>query len=114
MPLDPADDAAWTELKREWSFRPGTIYLNHGSFGPPPRAVREARQHWQEAMDSQPMDFFVRQLEPALCSAREHLARFVGAGVGDLIFVENATVAMNIVADSFPLAAGDEVLLTDH
>src|SRR4051794_30336183 len=114
MPLDPADDAAWTKLKAEWSLRPGTIYLNHGSFGPPPRSVREARQHWQNAMDSQPMDFFVRQLEPALVAARERLARFVGSPASDLIFVENATVGMNIVADSFPLVAGDQVLLTDH
>src|SRR5437016_7059761 len=113
MPLDPADDAAWTKLKAEWSFRPGTIYLNHGSFGPPPCLVREARQQWQDAMDSQPMDFFVRRLEPALRAAREQLARFVASPVGDLIFVENATVGMNIVADSLPLDAGDEVLLTD-
>jgi isopenicillin-N epimerase len=112
--LDPSDDSAWAALKKEWSFRPGTTYLNHGSFGPPPRAVRDARQQWQEALDSQPMDFFVRQLEPALRAARQRLARFVGSPASDLIFVENATVGMNIVTDSFPLAAGDEVLLTDH
>jgi isopenicillin-N epimerase len=60
------------------------------------------------------MDFFVRQLEPAWRAARDKLAAFVGATPGNLIFVENATLGMNVVADSFPLTAGDEVLLTDH
>ena len=73
-----------------------------------------ARRKWIESLDAQPMDFFVRELEPAWLAARDKLATFVGASAGDLIFVENATVGMNIVADSFPLAAGDEVLLTDH
>lgn len=112
--LDPTDDAAWKPLKNEWNLRAGTTYLNHGSFGPPPRCVREARQKWQDAIDSQPMDFFVRQMDPAWRTARDRLAAFVGASSGDLIFVDNATVGMNIIADSFPLAAGDEVLLTDH
>jgi isopenicillin-N epimerase len=114
MSLDPSDDSAWAPLKAEWNIRPDTIYLNHGSFGLPPRCVREARQMWQERIDSQPMDFFVRELEPAWRAARDSLARFVGTAANNLIFVENATVGMNIVADSFPLQAGDEVLLTDH
>src|SRR4051812_3534213 len=103
-PLNSANDAAWQPLKAEWNLRPGTIYLNHGSFGPPPHAVRQARQQWQDTIDSQPMDFFVRQLEPAWRAARDRLAAFVGVTGGDLIFVDNATVGMNIVADSFPLA----------
>jgi isopenicillin-N epimerase len=112
--MDPADDAAWSHLKDRWTLRPGTIYLNHGSFGLPHDVVRAARQHWQDAMDSQPMDFFVRELEPAWRQARDRLAAFVGAPPSELIFIENATVGMNIVADSFPLSAGSEVLLTDH
>jgi isopenicillin-N epimerase len=114
MPLDPADDAAWAGLKQHYAIRPDTTYLNHGSFGLPPRVVRELRDRWQHKLDSQPMDFFVREFEPAWLAARDRLAAFVGATAGSLIFAENATVAMNIVADSFPLAAGDEVLLTDH
>jgi isopenicillin-N epimerase len=112
--LPPDNDAAWAQFKSLWSIREGTTYLNHGSFGPPPDAVRAARRKWLGGLESQPMDFFVRQLEPAWLAARDRLAAFVGASPGDLIFVENATVGMNIVADSFPLAAGDEVLLTDH
>jgi isopenicillin-N epimerase len=94
--------------------REDTVYLNHGSFGPPPEQVRQARAQWQERLDRQPMDFFVRQLEPAWHDARKRLAEFVGTAVENIIFVPNATAAMNIVAASFPLASVDEVLLTDH
>lgn len=112
--LDVQNDALWAHWKDQWELRPDTIYLNHGSFGPPPRPVRQARQHWQDRLDTQPIDFFLRQYEPAWRQARQRLADFVGTSDGNLIFVDNATMAMNIVADSFPLAAGDEVLLTDH
>ncbi|MDX1948366.1 MAG: aminotransferase class V-fold PLP-dependent enzyme [Pirellulaceae bacterium] len=110
----PDDDAAWAPLKKRWQIRPDTTYLNHGSFGPQPDVVRASRRQWQEELESQPMDFFVRKLEPAWLAARDKLARFVGTASENLIFVENATSGMNIVADSFPLAPGDEVLLNDH
>jgi isopenicillin-N epimerase len=112
--LQPDDDATWASVAEHWQIRPDTTYLNHGSFGPPPAAVRQARRRWIEAFEQQPMDAFVRQLEPAWLAARDKLAAFVGTRGGNLIFVENATVGMNIVADSLPLARGDEVLLTDH
>lgn len=112
--LAPDDDSAWAPLQRHWHIRPDTTYLNHGSFGPPPDAVRLAHRQWLDEAQQQPMDFFVRMLEPAWLAARDKLAAFVGASGANLIFVENATVAMNIVADSLPLTAGDEVLLTDH
>jgi isopenicillin-N epimerase len=60
------------------------------------------------------MDFFLRQLRPAFDAATESLARLIGADAGDLALIENATAAMNVVAGSITLSAGDEVLLTDH
>ena len=103
-----------TSVAHQWNLRPGTTYLNHGSFGPPPRAVREARRVWIDRLDEQPMDFFVRQYEGHFDTAREKLADFVGCQRDDLIFVENATAGMNVVAQSVSLQTGDEVLLTDH
>jgi isopenicillin-N epimerase len=111
---DPADDRDWTDLKSCWRIRADTTYLNHGSFGPSPIVVQDAFRRWQDALFAQPMDFLVRQFEPAWLAARDRLATFVGTAGSNLIFVENATSGMNIVADSFPLGAGDEVLLTDH
>lgn len=100
--------------RQQWDLRPGVTYLNHGSFGPPPRPVQAERQRWQVELDRQPMDFFVRQYEPAWFAARRALADLVGADETNLVFAENATSAMNVVAHSVRLQPGDEVLLTDH
>jgi isopenicillin-N epimerase len=107
-------DADWAEFRNDWDFRPGVTYLNHGSFGPAPAAVREAQAEWQRQLQSNPMDFFVREFEAAYWNARERLAAFVGTAAANLAFVENATYGMNVMANGFPLAAGDEVLFTDH
>lgn len=98
----------------EWDFPAGVTYLNHGSFGPPPRAVVQRQQLWREQMNANPMAFFDRELEPAWFNARDELARFVGATPGRLVFQENSTAAMNAVARTFPLSANDEIALTDH
>ena len=105
------DSQRWREC---WNLAPGITYLNHGSFGPPPRPVREARRAWQDELDSQPVQFFTRRLEPAWFAARGALASFVGTHEQQLVFVANATEAMNVVASSFPLGPHDEVVLTDH
>jgi isopenicillin-N epimerase len=113
-PLPPDDDAAWAAIAAQWHIRPDTTYLNHGSYGPPPDAVRRARREWIDRLDEQPMDFFNRRFEAALVAARDRLARFVGAAAENLVLVENATAGMNVVASSFPLDRGGEVLINDH
>lgn len=110
----PADHDTWAELRRQWLIPAEVTYLNHGSFGPSPRSVLDARCQWIGRLESQPMDFFLRQMLPALDETRRRLGRFVGAGDDDLVLVENATAAMNVVAASVALAPGDEVLANDH
>jgi len=98
----------------EWNIPEGVTYLNHGSFGPAPRPVREAQARWTAELQRQPMEFFVRQLEGLLDETCATLGRFVGADPRDLVLVDNATAGMNIVARSIDLEPGDQVLLTDH
>ena len=47
-------------------------------------------------------------------TAREKLGAFVGSHAANLVFTQNATEALNIVARSLSLGAGDEVLTSDH
>jgi len=89
-------------------------YLNHGSFGLPPRCVVEAQQRWLGEAAHNPMVFLADRYEPLYIAVREKLADFVGADRGNLVLVENATYGMNVVARCWPLHAGDEVLINDH
>jgi isopenicillin-N epimerase len=109
-----ATEADGASLRSAWPLRPGVVYLNHGSFGPSPRSVIEAREMWSRQLEAEPMDFFVRTLEEDLDTAAEQLGRFIGARGHDLIFVPNATMAMNLVAANLALKPGDEILATNH
>lgn len=97
-----------------WSIPDDVTYLNHGSFGPAARVVQESREQWSRRLESQPMDFYLRQMDAALDEAMVPLAKLIRAEPRDLAFVDNATVAMNVVAENLGLQPGDEVLLNDH
>lgn len=60
------------------------------------------------------MRFFDREYEALWFSSREATAGFIGCEAQDLALVENATYAMNVVADSLVLPAGSVIVLSDH
>ncbi len=93
---------------------PDVIFLNHGSFGACPKPVFEEYQRWQLELERQPVEFLGRRFNDLMRAAREALGAFVGADVDDVTYVTNATMGLNVVARSFKLHPGDEVLTTDH
>lgn len=101
-------------LRKEWDLAEGVTYLNHGSFGPTPRVVADARNEWSQRLIANPMDFYLRTMEPSLDEAANRLSTLIGAEANDLVFVDNATVAMNVVASSLPLSMDDEIILNTH
>ncbi|MBM4074774.1 MAG: aminotransferase class V-fold PLP-dependent enzyme, partial [Planctomycetes bacterium] len=103
-----------TSNRYEWGLERGLTYLNHGSFGPAPVCVQEVREAWSRHIQSNPMQFFFSELEPALDNVIDRLGEFVRADSRNIVLVENATVAMNAVAETIELNSGDEVLLNDH
>jgi isopenicillin-N epimerase len=95
---------------------PAVTFLNHGSFGACPRPVFEAYQKWQLQLERQPVAFLDpnRGLSSWMRDARVALGAMVGADPDDLAGLTNATVGLNIVAQSLDLRPGDEILTTDH
>lgn len=108
------EEPNWRHWRDEWALAAGVTYLNNGSFGPTPRCVSAARRRWMDVVEADPQDFFVRQLGPRLAECRRQLGELVGTHADNLVLVENASVAMNIVAASVRLQPGDEVLTNDH
>lgn len=100
-------------MKDQFLLDPATVFLNHGSYGACPREVFEAFQRWQLEMERNPVAFLGRRSAALLRTSRERLAEYLGAQADHLVYVPNATTGVNIVANSLPLQAGDEVLITD-
>ncbi len=101
-------------LRAHWLLDERIDFLNHGSFGACARPVLEAQQRLREQLERQPISFYLRHLESALDETRQALAPVLGADPADLVFVRNATTAVNAVLGSLGLAPGDELLTTNH
>jgi isopenicillin-N epimerase len=101
-------------LAAHWTLDPEVTFLNHGAFGACPREVLALQSELRARMERDPIDFFVRAIEPLLDEARTGLAAFLHADPEDLAFVDNATVGVNTVLRSLTFGPGDELLTTDH
>lgn len=99
-------------LRKHFLLDDHVVFLNHGSYGACPRPVWETYTGWQRQLERQPVEFF-RRHEALLASARTSLAAMVNVQPDDLAYVVNATSGINVIARSFPLAPGDEILSTD-
>lgn len=96
--------------------RPDVTFLNHGSYGACPRPVFEDYQRWQMQLETQPVAFLdpARGLTGWMRDARVAMAGELGTDADTIVGVTNATVALNIAAQSLALKPGDEILTTDH
>ncbi len=101
-------------MKALFLLDPSITYLNHGSFGACPASVFQEYQRWQRELERQPVEFLSRRATTLMADARAKLAAFVGANADELIYYPNPTHAINMVARSLLLQAGDEILTTDH
>ena len=95
-----------------WELKPGTVFLNHGSFGACPKPVLELQARLRGEMEAEPVQFLWRRYEERLEPARRALAEFIGAESREVVFVTNATAGVNAVVRSLKLQPGDELLTT--
>ena len=101
-------------MRHHWTLEPDLAFLNHGSFGACPTVVLQAQDRYRAQMEREPVRFFVRELEPLLAEVRGVVADFVGSDPDDLVFVRNATEAVNGVLRSLRFAPGERILVTNH
>lgn len=101
-------------IKQHFLLDPSVTFLNHGSFGATPKPVFKAYQGWQRELENQPVEFLGKRHNDLMRTSREALAKYLGTSAENLVYAQNATIALNIVAHSLELGAGDEVLSTNH
>jgi isopenicillin-N epimerase len=100
-------------IKSQFLLDPAITFLNFGSFGACPKVVVENQQKWQRELEFNPVQFITVNGIQYLQQSREALGAYIGCHADDVVYVTNPSYAVNIVAKSINLKAGDEVLTTN-
>jgi isopenicillin-N epimerase len=101
-------------FKEYFLLDPNIVFLNHGSFGATPKPVFREYQRWQLELERQPVEFLGRRITRLMADSRSVLGEYVGTHADNLVYTQNVTIALNIIAHSLALGVNDEVLTTDH
>ncbi len=112
----PADQTlpSRSALAHHWTLDPDVVFLNHGSYGACPIGVQEIQREFRDRMEREPVQFFARDLEGLLDSARQTLSSLLSCDPAGLGFVPNATAGVNAVVRSMRFEPGDQLLTTSH
>jgi isopenicillin-N epimerase len=105
---------AYSPLAGHWTLDPGTVFLNHGSFGATPRQVLLAQQRYRDLLEREPVRFFVEKHTGLVDEARAALGGFLNCPAESIAPVANATAAVATVLENLNLQPGDEVLTNQH
>jgi isopenicillin-N epimerase len=104
----------WQAVRREVLLDDDLVYLNTGSYGIVARQVFDHVTALRRQMQSNPVDFLWRRGGELLRRARRSLAEFIGCPPSQVVFTDNVTTAMNLVAASLRVKTPGEILLSDH
>jgi selenocysteine lyase/cysteine desulfurase len=119
-PAEP-DAALFAEARKHFLMPRGVTYCNTGTLGASPREVVDALVNGTRALEvrlaawpyTQPEGEPLTGYEPSL-EIRTAVGAFVNAKPDEIAITQNATMAMNFLANGLDLAAGDEVVTTDQ
>ena len=99
-------------MKNQFLLRDDITFLNFGSFGACPKPVFERYQQFQLELEQEPVQFITVSGPKYLQESRNELGNYINSDADDLVYLTNPTYAVNIIAKSFSLNAGDEILST--
>jgi len=115
-PIDYSDDteAFWEALKKQFLFEDGLHYFNNASLGPSPISVQEATNGFRATLDGFPSRYMWGGWSDEKEKVRQQIADLFSVSNEEIAINHNTTEGMNLIARSFDLQVGDEVILADH
>lgn len=101
------------DLALQFLIRKDITYLNFGSFGACVKPVFERYQQYQLELEQEAVQFITVTGPKYLEQSRKALGTYINCHQDDVVFVTNPSYAVNIIAKSLQLQAGDEILTTN-
>lgn len=118
---EDSDPRYWALLRRQFSIPPDEAYFNTATLGACPRPVLEAMIDSMRNLEKTIAQYDYRPAHTEYIAGyrpqvplREKAGQILNASAREIALVQNATMAINFIANGLELQPGDEVLLTDQ
>ena len=111
---DDSSEDYWALIKSQFSFAPELRYFNNASLGGSPLLVQKATTHARDTLDGFPSKYMWGGWDVEKEKVRQSIADLFSVSNEEIALIHNTTEGMNLIARSFDLEPGDEVILGDH
>ncbi|KAI0266849.1 PLP-dependent transferase [Gloeopeniophorella convolvens] len=111
MSTDSSPPPFGHQLRKYFGFEPNYVNLNHGSYGSVPVPVSVATENTFKSIEGNIDRFIKLHLPEHIRPARRRIAKFVGAGPDEVVFVPNASHGLNTVLRNLVWNKGDIIVV---
>lgn len=114
LKVDDNSEAFWESVKAQFKFAPNLRYFNNGSLGSCPLSVQNDTNAYRATLDAFPSKYMWGGWNDEKEAVRQKVADLFSVSNEEIALTHNTTEGMNLIAKSFDLAPGDEVILINH
>ncbi len=107
-------EAFWELVKTQFILAPELRYFNNASLGASPIYVQRNTKAFRELLDGFPSKYMWGGWKEEKENTRQLVADLLKVDAEEIALIHNTTEGMNLIARSFDLQPGDEVILADH
>ncbi|BFP40513.1 hypothetical protein FGF1_13580 [Flavobacteriaceae bacterium GF1] len=107
-------EAYWDLVKSQFNFAEGLHYFNNASLGASSTHIQQATNTFRNLLDGFPSKYMWGGWEDEKEEVRRKVANLFSVSPEEIALTHNTTEGMNLIARSFDLSPGDEVILADH
>lgn len=111
---DTNTETYWELVKSQFNFAEGLSYFNNASLGGSATKIQQETQRFSNLLDGFPSKYMWGGWVDEKETVRKKVADLFSVGKEEIALIHNTTEGMNLIARSFDLKPGDEVILANH
>lgn len=104
----------WELVKSQFQLLEGLHYFNNASLGASSTHIQQATNQFRNLLDGFPSKYMWGGWEEEKEEVRQKVANLFSVSAEEIALIHNTTEGMNLIARSFDLQPGDEVILANH
>ncbi|PWL39460.1 aminotransferase [Flagellimonas aquimarina] len=112
--VDDTSEAYWELVKSQFDMAEGLQYFNNASLGASSTHIRQATMEFRNLLDGFPSKYMWGGWQKEKEKVRESVANLFSVDAEEIALIHNTTEGMNLIARSFNLQPGDEIILANH